>query len=343
MNNISIRSLGGEVMKIAFFEIHDWEKEYVEQQLQGHELVFYLGKIQEVKPEELADVEVVSVFIYSQVTKELLDAMPKLRMVATRSTGFDHVDLDTCASRKIHVCNVPTYGENTVAEHTFALMLNLSRNVHKSYVRTLQNDFRIEDLRGFDLKGKTLGVIGAGHIGLHVIKIAKGFGMHVRAFDPYPQEFIADVLHFSYGSLDEVFAVSDIITCHVPLNDHTKHLINAEAVGKMKKGVILINTSRGGIVDNDALYEGLRSGKISGAGLDVIEDEQLVLDEAQLSQVTDKKQWRHLYETTQLLKMPNVVFTPHNAFNSKEALVRILDTTVENINSIEKPINLVAC
>jgi len=323
-------------MKIAFFEIHDWEKEYVEHALEGsgHELSFYLGKFQDVNLDELADTDAISVFIYSTVTKELLEKLPNLKLVATRSTGFDHIDLDACRERSITVCNVPTYGENTVAEHTFSLILNLSRNVHKSYLRTLQNDFRIEDLRGFDLKGKTLGVIGAGHIGLHVIKIAKGFGMHVLAYDPKPNQFIADILHFTYAPVDEICAQSDIITLHVPLLDQTRHLINHESIAKMKDGVIIINTSRGGVIDTEALYEGLKNGKIKGAGLDVIEDEKLVMEEAQLHHVSPEKQnWKSLVENLEILRMPNVVFTPHNAFNSQEALERILDTTIGNLKA----------
>lgn len=331
-------------MKIVFFEVHDWEKEHLEQQLEGHELRFFLCPLQEANPDEYKDAEAVSTFIYSEVTRERLDAMPSLTLVATRSTGFNHIDLDACRERDITVCNVPTYGENTVAEHTFALILNLSRNVHKSYLRTLQNDFRIDDLRGFDLKEKTLGVIGAGHIGLNVVKIAKGFGMHVLAYDMQPQPFIADILHFRYTGLDEIYAKSDIISLHVPLNEHTKGLVGKEAIAKMKDGVVLINTARGEVIDTDALYEGLKSGKIKGAGLDVVEKERLITEERQLQELSaHKADWKVLYENLEILKMPNVVFTPHNAFNSQEALERILDTTAENMRAFTSgsPRNLV--
>lgn len=326
--------------------MHDWEKEHLERALagSGHRLTFYFGKLQETNPDEYKDADAISVFIYSAVTHDLLDRLPGVKLVATRSTGFDHIDLAACREKGIKVSNVPAYGENTVAEHTFALILNLSRNVHKSYLRTLQNDFRIEDLRGFDLKGKTLGVVGAGHIGQHVIKIAKGFGMHVLAYDPFPNQFIADILHYQYASLEEIYAASDIITVHVPLVEGTKHLIDAAAIERMKPGVIIINTSRGGIIDTEALYDGLRSGKIRGAGLDVVEDEKLVMEEAQLHTVSEHKgDWKRLHESLEILKMPNVVFTPHNAFNSQEALERILDTTAENLTAAlgGKPLNLV--
>lgn len=322
--------------KIVFFEVSDWEKSYLENRLKSNdnELVFYLCKLQDANISEFADADSISVFIYSKVDKDALSKLPNLKLVTTRSTGFDHIDINACKERGIRVANVPTYGENTVAEHTFALILNLSRNVHKSYLRTLQDDFRTDDLRGFDLKGKTLGVIGAGHIGLHVIKMAKGFGMHVLAYDPYPNQFIADILHFNYATLDEIYTKSDIISLHVPLNEQTKHIVNRDSIEKMKKGVIIINTSRGGVIDTNALYNGLRSGKIKGAGLDVIEDEKLVMEEAQLHNVKpEKKNWKLLVENLEILKMPNVVFTPHNAFNSQEAIERILDTTIKNVQA----------
>lgn len=314
--------------------MHDWEKKYLENAmaLEGHELVFYLAKLQDTKKEEWIDADILCAFIYSEVPVNLIKEMANLKFIVTRSTGYNHIALDAAKEKDIKVLNVPTYGENTVAEHTFALILNLSRHVHKSYLRTLQGDFRIEDLRGFDLQGKTLGVIGGGHIGMHVVKIAKGFGMHVLVHTRHPDTFLGGVLHFNYASMDEIFAKSDIISLHLPLTPQTKHLISHQEIAKMKDGVVLINTSRGDIIDTDALFEGLQSGKIGGAGLDVIEGEQLVLEEAQLHKDnTHKEHWKLLLEDKQILRMPNVVFTPHNAFNSQEALQRILDTSAENI------------
>lgn len=314
--------------------MHDWEKKYIEDALKelGAELIFYLAKLQDTNKEEWKDADILCTFIYSHVDASIMHEMPNLKHIVTRSTGYNHIDLDVAKEKNILVYTVPAYGENTVAEHTFALILNLSRMVHKSYLRTLQGDFRIEDLRGFDLKGKTLGVIGGGHIGMHVVKIAKGFGMHVLVNTRHPENFLAGVLHFNYADMETIYSRADIISLHVPLTDGTKHLIDKYAIEKMKKGVILINTSRGAIIDTDALFEGLQSGQIGGAGLDVIEGEELVLEEAQLH--TDnkhKEHWKLLYEDKQILRMPNVVFTPHNAFNSQEALERILDTSIENI------------
>ncbi len=325
-------------MKVVFFEVHDWEKEYLEKELGSeHELQFYLANLQDTNSDEWRDAEVLCVFINSTVPAELIKSMPNLKCIVTRSTGYNHVDLAAANEKGITVLNIPTYGENTVAEHTFALILNLSRNVHKSYLRTLQGDFRIEDLRGFDLQGKTLGVIGGGHIGMHVVKIAKGFGMHVLVSTRHPDNFLGGVLHFNHVDMDTLFKKSDIISLHLPLTERTKHLINSDAIKKMKDGVILINTSRGEIIDTDALFKGLQSGKVGGAGLDVIEGEQLVIEEAQLHKDADHKEhWNLLYKDKQILRMPNVVFTPHNAFNSNEALKRILDTSIENIKAVFK-------
>jgi len=265
-------------------------------------------------------------------------------LITTRSTGFDHIDLKVAKLRKITVCNVPFYGENTVAEHTFALILSLSRNIHKSYMKTLRADFSIEGLKGFDIAGKTLGVIGAGHIGLHVIRIAKGFGMDVLAYDTHQDKFLAEVLGFKYVSFKEILRNSDIITLHVPYNKYTHHLINKDTIKLIKKGAILINTARGGIVDTEALIEAIDKEILGGAGIDVLEGEELIKEEKQL--LYDKKKLQSLGNLVKghiLLRRDNVVFTPHIAFYSQQALERILDVTVQNIVafSSDKPQNVV--
>lgn len=278
------------------------------------------------------DAEVISVFIYSKMTEELLSHLSNLKFIATRSTGFDHIDLDTCEKNQILVSNVPYYGENTIAEHTFGLILALSRNIHKSYIRTIRNDFSIEGLKGFDLKKKTLGVVGAGRIGLHVIRVAKAFGMDVLAYDVKKDQFLADVLGFTYVSLEDLLAQSDIISLHVPYNTHTHHLINKDNIRLIKKGAILINTARGGIVDTEALLEALDQGILSGAGLDVLEGEELILeDKRMVYDSSDLETMTNLVKDHILLSKDNVVFTPHIAFYSQEALERIIDTTIENI------------
>jgi len=318
--------------RISFFEVKPWEITYLKKQLKGHQLQFFPEPITPENISKAKDSEIISVFIYSGVDAAAIKKLPKLKMIATRSTGFDHIDLKECAKRKISVSNVPFYGENTVAEHTFALILSLSRNIHKSYVRTLRNDFSIDGLTGFDLKGKTLGVIGGGHIGMHVARMARAFGMHVRVYDVNRNEFLAEVINFKYASLDDLLKESDIISLHVPHNKFTHHLINKDSIKKIKTGAVLINTARGAIVDTDALLEALESGKLAGAGLDVIEGEDLIKEENQLlSDLANPDKWRAVVRDHKIFRMDNVVFTPHNAFNSQEALIRILDTSVGNI------------
>jgi D-lactate dehydrogenase len=322
-------------VKIAFLELHPWEEKYLGGRVDGvHEIVALPGVLEDNNLAKIADAEIVSPFIYSKLTAERLANLPKLKMITTRSTGFDHIDMAECARRGIMVCNVPFYGENTVAEHTFALILALSRKVHEAFVRVRAGNFSLEGLRGFDLKDKTIGVVGAGRIGLHVIRIARGFGMKVLAFDVKQDNFLAEVLGFEYAELDNLLGRSDIITLHAPYNRHTHHLINRDNIHKIKRGAILINTARGGLVNTDALLKALDDGILAGAGLDVLEGEESIYEEsALLGDATNPEKLRTAIQNHVILKKSNVVFTPHNAFNSQEALERILNTTAENITA----------
>ena len=331
-------------MKVAFFEVEKWEKDRYRARLRDVEPVFSPETVQETDLTGLLDSWGICVFIYSHLTSDILKKLPELKVIATRSTGFDHIDIDFCKKRKISVVNVPFYGENTVAEHTFALILALSRNVHKAYCRTIRQDFSLEELQGFDLKRKTLGVIGCGKIGLHVIRIAKGFGMEVLAYDTKKEVFLAEVLGYRYVPFEELLGASDVISLHVPYNKSTHHLISKDSLKKVKRGAILINTARGGLVDTEALVWALDQGIIGGAGLDVLEGEELMLEEGYtLKQDYSKDVLKTFVQNQMLLRREDVVITPHNAFNSREATLRILDTTCENIHRfIEgRPQNLV--
>jgi D-lactate dehydrogenase len=331
-------------MKIAFFEVQDWEEEYLKKKLSGHILKFSNGKLSLETAQQIKDSDAISVFIYSKIDEPIIREIPNLKLITTRSTGFDHIDLEVCKKQGITVCNVPSYGENTVAEHTFALILSLSRNICKSCIRRFEQDFSIEGLEGFDLKGKTIGVIGTGQIGLHVIRIAKGFGMNVVAYDVRQSKILSEVLGFEYVSLEDLLARSDVITLHVPYIKATHHLMNKDTFKLVKKGAILINTARGSIVDTEALIEALDQKILSGAGLDVFEGEEVIKEEKQL--LHDPKNLEMLTSLVKdhiLLSKDNVVFTPHIAFYSKEALERILETTIENIVAFVsgKPQNVV--
>lgn len=317
-------------MVITFFEINNIEKEKISKKLKGHTLRFFEDTIQNVDEAKYKDSDVISVFIHSKVNKDKIDECNNLKLIATRSTGQDHIDLKYCASKNILVKNVALYGENTVAEHTFALMLALSRKIHESYTATIQGKFTTAGLMGFDLKGKTIGIIGGGRIGLHIARMARSFGMHVRVYDINQDLFLAELINFKYVSLYELFKISDIISLHVPLNKQTTHMINKETISKMKDGVLIINTARGGLINNPDLIDALESGKIYGAGLDVLEGEEFLFEE-NLSNSPIENAAKIIVESKLLSEKPNVVITPHNAFNSIEAVERIIDTTVDNI------------
>lgn len=332
-------------MKIGFFEIEEWEKPYLQQALPNTEVVFFEHAL---SPETMNDAKgfhIVSVFADSKITKEVIDVLQPGAMIATRSTGFDHIDIAYAAQKGITVCNVPTYGENTVAEHTFALILDLSRKIHQSIESVKREGFSAKGLTGFDLKDKTIGIVGLGHIGQHVARIANGFQMRVLVYDKLQDKKLAKKLGFYYATLEELLAQSDIITLHVPYNQHTHHLINIENISAIKKGAYLINTARGGLVQTEALVRALHEGILAGAALDVLEEECFIKEERQLlSAGFDAKcDLKTMLQNHVLMERENVIITPHNAFNSKEALERILETTVENVQEFlrNRPTNIV--
>ena len=334
-------------MRAVFFETASWERRYLTRALLPLKVRarFIADPLTDETRRLALGASILSVFIYSSLTARLLRRLPSLRLIATRSTGFDHIDVASCRTRRVTVANVPSYGENTVAEHTFALILALSRNIHKAYVKTIKGDFSLEGLQGFDLKGKTLGVVGGGHIGMHVIKMAKGFGMEVLVSDVRKNVFLSEVLDFRYVPLEALLRHSDIVSLHVPYMASTHHLMNRRTFALMKRGALLINTARGGLVETDALVWALDEGLVGGAGLDVLEGEELVKEERQLlSKDFSKEKLATALRNHILLHRENVVITPHIAFDSREALQRILETTVNNIAGFlgGAPVNLVA-
>lgn len=332
-------------MKIAFFEMEKWEEDFFSEKFNGHELYFDTNPISFEALEKVKDYEIISGMIYSEFPKEIIEKLSSLQMISTRSTGFDHIDLKICKEKNILVSNVPDYGSVTVAEHTFALILALSRKIVPSVERTRRGDFNLEGLRGFDLNGKTLGVVGLGSIGKSVVRIAKGFGLNILVYTRNPDQSLANELGVDFVDLDELLGRSDIVSLHVPYSESTHHLINKENIQKFKKGSLLINTARGGVVETEAILIGLENSLLKGAGLDVLEEECMVKEENQL---LTKKFLEECDIKTQLLNhvlltKENVVITPHNAFNSTEALQRIVDVTAENISGFidKSPKNVV--
>lgn len=328
-------------MKIAFFEAHGDEEKHLKTLLPGEEIFVVADELEAGKvPEGARGAEVVSIFVDSHVDAAVLEKLPKLKLIATRSTGYDHIDIKACQAKGIVVSNVPTYGEHTVAEHTFALILALSRKIFQSYERTERRRFNREGLQGFDLFGKTLGVVGTGNIGRNVVKIGLGVGMKVVAHDVRPNQAFAQEVgklgDFQYvDSLEKLLAQSDVVTLHVPYGPGTRHLINKENVGRIKRGALFINTARGGLVQTEALLWGLGEGILAGAGLDVLEEEGDMFDDLKVWSrgIPDNKDIRTLLQNHILIARDDVILTPHNAFNSQEAVQAIFDTTVSNIKA----------
>ena len=334
-------------MKIAFFEVTETEKENLKRLLDPLQAEFYEDKLREENAELAKDADIVSVFVNSSVSPKIIESLPNLKLIATRSTGFDHIDKGAAAERDIKIVNVPAYGSKSVAEFAFALILTLSRKIFSARHQLIEGDnFDISKLEGFDLHDKTLGIVGTGRIGKNVARIAKGFGMNIIAHDPFPNESFAKEIGFKYVTLPELLSTSDIITLHVPYTKETYHLINKDNIPSIKKGAYLINTARGEIVETDAMITALANGQLAGAGLDVLEGERDLKEEIYLlakGSKQIKEDFKLLYENQVLLDMPQVVVTPHIAFCSKEAKTEIQKTTVENIKSFisGSPQNLV--
>ena len=332
-------------MKVAVFEAEERERLAFGRIGAPHQVMLIAEPLRADNAAFHSGVEVVSTFIYSEMGRATLEQLPSLKLIATRSTGYDHVDLAYCRERGIAVCNVPTYGENTVAEHVFALLLALSHRLPEAIARARNGPFSPGGLQGFDLAGKTMGIVGTGNIGRHVIRIAKGFAMNVIASDVRPDESLATALGFRYLPLDELLSTADVVSLHVPATKETANLMSAKAFAQMKPGVIVINTARGSLIDASALIQALHSGKVAGAGLDVLPDEPLIREEAELicSIYCNRHDLRNLVADHILLHMPNVIVTPHSAFNTHEAVQRIVETTVENIEAFlgGRPRNLV--
>ena len=313
------------MIKIAFFDTHSYDKESFEKvDDKNIQITFFETKLNIHSADLAKGYDVVCIFVNDDASKEVIEKLYEngVKLIALRCAGYNNVDLSACFG-KIHVVHVPAYSPYAVAEHTMALLLTSLRRVHKAYNRTRDYNFSLDGLTGFNLYGKTVGVIGTGRIGRIFIDICKGFGMNVLAYDKFP----APNSNLNYVSLDEIFSKSDIISLHCPLTEETKHLINASSIEKMKKGVFILNTSRGALIDAEALLNGIKSRKIGAACLDVYEEE---------SDIFFKDKSGHILNDdvlARLISMPNVILTAHQAFLTNEALENIASTTIENIKS----------
>lgn len=328
-------------MKIVFFDTDRITRDYLhDKKMCDCDVIYLENSIENTDAEtyeKIKDAKAISVFVHTaaKMNAETLDKYPNLQLIATRSTGIDHIDLDYCRKRNIEVVHVPKYGEATVAEYTFGLLLNLSRKIIEARNDMKNASVHINDYLGFDLYDHTIGIIGTGAIGRHVAKLARGFGMHVLAYDLYPNEEFQRIYNIHYVTLDELYAQSDIITLHAPSTKDNHHLLNDAAFAKMKDGVIIINTARGDLIDTESLYKHIVTGKVAGAGLDVLENEDFLLHDDIIIKDQDigLDFAMNTIANSKLLQHKRVIITPHIGFNSIDAVHRILNTTVKNIEA----------
>lgn len=314
-------------MKIAFFDTKPYDKLAFDKfdGKNGIEFKYFETKLNEDTVELADGADGVCVFVNDTLNSAVIDRLCALgvKVILLRCAGYNNVDV-RYAFGKIHVLRVPAYSPYAVAEHAIAMLLTSVRRIHKAYIRTRDFNFSLSGMMGFDLHGKTVGVIGTGRIGRAFIDICVGFGMKILAYDKYPSAELASRSGVRYTTLDELFSESDVISLHCPLSEDTYHIIDEKSIEKCKKGVIIINTSRGALVDAEALLESIKSRKVGGACLDVYEEESDFFFEDYSGHILDDD------VLARLISMPNVIVTSHQAFLTDEALTNIAETTVEN-------------
>lgn len=317
-------------MKVGFFSAKPYERQFFDRANQGrHELKYLEPRLTPETALLAADQDAVCVFVNDCVNREVLEQLASLgvRYVALRSAGFNHVDLAAADELGMPVVRVPAYSPHAVAEHTVGLMLALNRHLHRAASRVREGNFSLNGLLGFDLHGRTVGVVGTGKIGAIVVRILSGFGCRVLAFDPYPNPECLQ-LGAKYVQAEELLAESEIITLHCPLSPQSHHLVNKQRIEQMRPGVMLINTSRGALVDTAAVIDALKSGQIGYLGIDVYEEEADLFFEDLSNQVIKDDVF------ARLLTFPNVLITGHQAFFTREALEAIAATTLANLDDV---------
>ena len=314
--------------KIAFFGAKPYDIASFDKvnEKYNYDIRYYKGHLNPNNVVLTQDTDAVCIFVNDTADAAVIDAMVDngVKLLALRCAGFNNVDLKA-AKGKLPVVRVPAYSPYAVAEYSLALMLSLNRKIHRAYWRTRDGNFSLNGLMGFDMHGKTIGIIGTGKIAKILIRLLKGFGMRILAYDLYPDMKFAEEEGISYVSLDELYRESDIISLHCPLTDQTKYMIDKDSIDKMKKGVMIINTGRGQLINTNDLIEGLKEKKIAAAGLDVYEEEGEYFYEDKSDKIIDDD------VLARLLSFNNVIVTSHQAFFTKEALHNIAETTLQNI------------
>lgn len=318
-------------MKIAFFGTKPYDKTYFSKET-THDITFFKPKLSPETAIMATGFDAVCAFVNDDLGTETVKLLSKenVKYILLRCAGYNNCDVKTANELGIAVVRVPSYSPEAVAEHAMTLAMAANRRIHKAYNKVRDNDYSLVGLSGVNLYGKTAGIIGTGKIGIAMIRICKGFGMNVIAFDPYPNEKLASDVGFTYHTLDDVLSESDLISIHCPLFDSNRHMINKDTIKKMKDGVILVNTSRGGLINTEDLIDGIKANKFHAVALDVYEEENgLVFDDYSSSILEHTT-------TARLLSFPNVILTSHQGFFTEEALSAIADTTLENATMLEK-------
>ncbi len=320
-------------MNVAVYSTHQFEKPYlITANQEKHEFLFIDNRLGDQSAIFAKDCEAVCLFTGDDASASVLTQLHQqgIKYIALRSAGFNHVDLEKAKQLGIRVARVPAYSPYAIAEHAVALILALNRKLIRAHNRIMELNFSLDGLVGFDMHGKTVGIIGTGKIGQVLAHILRGFGCRVLAFDLHPNQTLIDLHQVQYVNLEQIYEESDIISLHVPLNDKTRYMINAETIQKMKKGVMLINTSRGGLVDTKAVIDGLKHKHIGAVGLDVYEEEEGLFFEDLSEEILQDD------VIARLMTFKNVLITSHQAFLTDTALTNIADTTIQNLDAFEK-------
>lgn len=324
--------------KIVYFDVQENETDFLKEHNEGkYDYALTQGSLNDLNPlkDSYKKAEIISVFTTSRVDERVLGQFENLKLIALRSVGFNHIDLEYCNRNNIFVVNTPNYGNKSVAEFAFGLMLDVCRKITKSYMDFKDMDVVPQKLIGSELGGKTVGVIGLGAIGSEFARLAYGFDMEILGYDKYPRYELSDKYNVRFVDFDTLLEQSDFISIHTPLTPENRHMFNDESFKKMKNSSILINTARGEHIDTMALYNAISKKQIAGAGLDVVESEETLSDPEYLIDINKLNECalKQTILNTRLQQLPNVIITPHIAYNTKEAIYRILSTTMSNISA----------
>ena len=329
------------MIRIIYFDVEKYEEEFLKYHKEGkydYRLIFEpLNSVTKLS-DELLNAEIISVFTTSRLTKEVLEKFPNLKLIALRSVGFNHIDTDYCKEHNIAVENSPNYGNKSVAEFAFGLMLNVCRKIIPAEENYKNMIIQPNELIGTELGGKTVGIIGLGAIGTAFARLAHGFDMKILGYDIYPKQELIEKYSIEYTDFETILQKSDFISLHAPLTKDNFHMFNVDAFKKMKNSAVIINTARGELIDSEALYNAITSREILGAGLDVLESEDTINDFDLVIGLNrlSKDELKNSLINSRLFQLPNVIITPHMAYNTNEAITRILTTTMNNIHAFEQ-------